>query len=226
MNACGVQSHWWRSFVESEQALEECIEDYYFTEWYEALVDAGVPTIPARVFERAHLDDGTVDAHIATLPRGECFARLDTCSSKPDRPYTSAAQIADSLAASDRTRDAFHKGMLVVVRPYVHLVDEFRCYFHDGTLRGVSGCPSHRWSLSLQALVCRARHCVGYEDCCIDWGFVDDAPVLIEINTPVYACGTSGAFDLDNEGDRSILVGAYDPDVHPVVRAHKRGAFV
>lgn len=58
------------------------------------------------------------------------------------------------------------------------------------------------------------------DDCTVDFGFVNEKIILIEINSPVYLAATSGYFDLSIPFDYEILLVDYIPEIinYPVIR--------
>ena len=115
------------------------------------------------------------------------------------------------------------KDMKIIIREWVpNIENEFRCFYHGGHFRGITG-----FNTSLLPLLCEIKkemnnisHYCEYDDFTADFGVVDNKLMLIEINTPVYLCGTSGNFDLDVPFDYEILLGNYLPDVisYPVIK--------
>lgn len=234
MNSCGVQMpHILARFMEEDESeIQATIEEYYFSEWYPLVADI-CPTPKSFILPLASLDDGAVDRLIQTcLPGQKCFARLDTCSSKPGAPFRSSGEIRDSLASSDRTRAHLRDPrMKLVVRewlPDIHT--EFRCFFHQGQFRAIStmdgggGSAAAAVAGRLREILKTISFVCDYADFTADFCLCGDGPEpqlhLVEINTPVYLCATSGNFDLDVPFDYEVLLGAYQPDVltYPVIR--------
>ena len=223
MNSCGVNiPEIFNSFFKNNEEATEMIKDYYFSEWYDT-INENSNTIKSYIFDYNELYGCSIDKLIKKLPGRYCFARLDTCSSKPDAPFMSSQEILDSLQNSDRTREYCDTDMKVIIREYVDIDEEFRCYFHEGILRGISGLDREldkKERDNILNFAYRAKFYSEFNDCCIDIGYVNKQLTVIEINTPVYLCGSSGYFDLNVPSDYEILLGEYRPEVilYPVIR--------
>lgn len=201
--------------------------DYYFSEWYDTCVEAGIPTAQsicnftvADLFARPH----AVDAAITAMPGARCFARLDTCSSKPDCPFYSAKEIAEHITASTRTqfvaaKDPTHR---LILREWIADIDarfwEIRCFVVAGVLRGISGphCANakmrafRRYLADIKTMTTAIVQNTGYSDCTVDLLIprtCSDRLQLVEINTPVWLFATSGLFDITLPADVAILCG-------------------
>lgn len=217
MNSCGVNiPEIFNKYFSSIEEAQSTIEEYYFSEWYSAIEPF---TIKSYIFDWNDLLNGNVDELIKILPNKKCFARLDTCSSKPTFPFYNSREIINHLTSSDRTREYCNTNMKIIIREWTNIDGEFRCYFCERKLRAING--TTELSDNLLTFVNNIRYYSEYDDCCIDFGYThDDKLIVIEINTPVYLCGTSGNFDLMVPYDREILLGKYNPNVinYPVMR--------
>lgn len=219
MNSCGVNiPSILEQFVNIDD-IDDYEEEYYFSEWYHTIKDK-VNTPKSWIFNAKCLNNGEIDALIDDLD-GECFARTDSCSTKPTEPYTSSEDIKYSFTNSDRCRD--YKKQKIIIREYVYgLSKEFRCYIHDRKLRGISSqiYITEKQIEEVEHIVNLITHYTGYDFYSCDFAFHNDKLMLIEINSPVWLFATSGEFDLDVPADRMILFGDYSPDFisYPVVR--------
>lgn len=221
MNSCGVIiPHILEQFVEGD--IEENISEYFFSEWYPLIKDHCY-TPKSYIFDQKSLYDGTIDLLISQLPNNECFARFDTCSSKPEISYKSSKNIIFSLKKSDRTNQYFDNKMKIIIREWVYAIkSEFRCYVHDNNFRAITNFNlDHQYLDEIKNNVNKIRHYCDYSDFTVDFGLTEDNKIiLIEINTPVYLCATSGNFDLNIPYDYEVLLGKYQPDIisYPVIR--------
>lgn len=217
MNSCGVNiPDIFNKYFASIEEAQNAVEEYYLSEWYPAIEQF---TIKSYIFDWNDLLNGTIDELIKILPNKKCFARLDSCSSKPTFPFYNSREIIRHLSLSDRTREYCNTNMKLIIREWVEIFDEFRCYFHEGKLRGING-PANL-SDYLIKYVNDVRYYSEYEDCCIDFGYTYNGNlIVIEINTPIYLCGTSGNFDLNVPYDREILLGKYNSSIinYPVMK--------
>jgi len=224
MNSCGVNiPHILNKFVHNNDEIQNIIEEYYFSVWY-YLLDCNINTIKSYICDIK--DSKYVNNLIYILPNNQCFARLDSCSSKPINPYKSYDEIYQSLQCCDRTRNNCYNQKLIIRHWLYNLGEEFRCFIHDNNLRAISTLSNNVKKLVLQHLekiketVKQIIFLCDYNDCTIDFCFYNDELLLIEINTPVYLCATSGKFDLDVVSDYEILLGDYIPDIinYPVIK--------
>lgn len=215
MNSCGVNiPRILNTFIDNPDDIQDIIEEYYFSKWYPLIKDYSPKSF---IFKQSDLflliDSDLTDV----IKMNECFARMESCSAKPLGPYTSIAEILSSLSTSDRTREDFIKGGDIVIREYLNIKDEFRCFVHDKVLRGITYAPKNikKHIKEIKEIIKR----FDYDDFVIDFGFAPEL-IVIEINTPVYLCATSGDFNLDSPYDYEVLLGDYKPDIinYPVIR--------
>lgn len=210
MNSCGVNIPYiLEKFIDIND-VEDVIQDYYFSEWYDYFKDV---TIPSYIYEYDDLFNGKISKKIKEM--GCCFARLDTCSTKPTEPYYNVEEIIYSFRKSDRTCREFNKDMKIILRNWVDIGKEFRCFIHNKELRAISGYCDRKNIPILQEILSK----FDYLDYTADFSFIDNKITLIEINTPVYLCATSGFFDLTIPYDYEILLGEKrDIILYPVIR--------
>lgn len=240
MNSCGINiPHILNSFLQSttdkdrENELNFLEEDYYFSEWYYAIKN-DIQTMESWFFDYDDLYNGKINSMIRRLG-GECFARTDSCSTKPNKSYKSAEEILSDFKTSDRCRDYFSKtkrdDIVIVLRRYIHnFPKEFRCFIHEKKLRGISSqIPlTSEQIIEIEKKVNKITHYLCEDNYSCDFVYLSSKLqthdnkqlMLVEINSPVYLFATSGAFDLDVPADRMILFGEYLPDVisYPIVR--------
>lgn len=239
MNSCGVNITSILNRFIDEESIEETIKEYYFSEWYNILEDCKIVFTPkSYIMSFRSLINGEVDELINNLNRKRCFARLDSCSSKPSSPYTSSFEIFNDISKSDRTRLLLRNlNETLIIREWLDNIKcEFRCFIHDGKFRGISFSNDECIDISIWKdllkkeiqeiirIIDAITFQTDYNDSVIDLCFYEneDGDImigLIEINTPVYLCATSGNFDLDVVLDYEILLGDYKPDIikYPVI---------
>lgn len=147
------------------------------------------------------------------MPNKQCFAKLDSLSSKPKKPFNSANEIINDFENDERTKYLFaEKNMKIIIREWVDLNEiEFRCFIKNKKLRGISseGIISFVNICKINNLVEKIIHYTEYEDCCIDMTFYCNELLVIKINTPLWLFSTSGYFYLDDENEKNILLGDY-----------------
>lgn len=220
MNICGFENNITQKFTDEDPF--ELEKEYWFSEWYDIV--AKIAFIPkSYILSYKDLFNGVIDNIICTLPNKQCFARLDTLSSKPTAPYKNSNQIIDDLKMSSRTKDYFTESMPVIIREYLDLTGfEFRCFVHGKKLRAISseGNLTNTNIEEIKVLVDKITFYTDYDSYCIDLTYYQDKLMVIEINTPVWLFATSGLFCLDEPCDLSILLGQYNPDIltYPIVR--------
>lgn len=240
MNTCGFEHGLTSQFTDEDPSQVDA--EFHFSEWF-PLIAPHVRTFETVVLTWGDLFNGRVDAVLQTpLYGGQCFARLDPCSSKPTRPFTCAREIQEHMEASDRTgMYLFARGVdadqrcampLILRKWQPNLGAEFRCFVHDKRLRAISSEDHLAQEIveAVQVILTKITHYAEYSDYCADFTLVGDAPMLtlIEINTPVWLFATSGLFDLSVVADREILMGNYIPDIlsYPVIRCQVDDACV
>lgn len=80
MNSCGVNIPYvLQKFVKNED-IEESIAEYFFQNF---VIKDILFTPNSYIFDKEGLYDDSINNLIEKLPNKECFARFDTCSSKP-----------------------------------------------------------------------------------------------------------------------------------------------
>lgn len=122
-----------------EKILDEVEKEYYFSEWYNIVKD--ICNTPKSYFFKVNdLTNGVINKQIKNMKNCECFARLDSLSSKPLTSYKSSKQILKCILKSDRTQKYMsNSNTTLILREYLHnLGNEFRCYIHHKKLRGIS----------------------------------------------------------------------------------------
>jgi hypothetical protein len=206
----------------TEEDPFELEKEYWFSEWY-PIIEHLVYTPKSYIQTYKDLYNGRIDKIIQALPNKECFARLDTLSSKPNCSYKNSFEIIRDFKHSDRTRDYFTEEMKVIIREYLPLKDiEWRCFIHNKKLRAISSEGKLRTIdiAEIQLLVDKITFYTEYDSYCVDMTFHNNKIMVIEINTPVWLFGSSGLFYLDEPADAYILLGDYIPDVltYPVIK--------
>lgn len=215
-----------------ENCVEELIKDYYFSEYYDILVEHKINT-PKSVIISSVSDTVEISKTISAFG-GKCFARLDVCSSKPTKPFTSSDEIFKSLHNSSRTSkylsDKNHK---LIMREYINFDNyfELRCFVYDFKLRCVSSNGENTVSLNLSKLnkkvlsayIKKIAFLTDYESCAIDIAIdkiTFKIAFVIEINPPVWMSSGSALYDLTSVRDQWLLFGSYDEDVfdYPEIR--------
>lgn len=218
MNKCGFEYNITRNFTDEDPF--ELMSDYYFSEWYHILENK-VYTPKSFVFTYDDLFNGKIDELIKTLPNCECFARLDTLSTKPKTSYKNATEIINDFISSNRTSEYFTKNMNIIIREYINLNNiEFRCFVHNKKLRAISSEGNLKNIDEIKSLVDKITFYTDYDSYCLDLTYHNDKLMVIEVNTPVWLFATSGLFCLDEPCDLHMLVGDYIPDVisYPVIK--------
>ena len=118
MNKCGFEQSITDNFAKEDEDPFELAKDYYFSEWYPIIKDK-IYTPKSYVFTYDDLYNGNIDKLIESLPNKECFARLDTLSSKPKSSYKNANEIINDFTISHRTSDYFTKDMNIIYKRMV-----------------------------------------------------------------------------------------------------------
>lgn len=227
MNSCGFQiPSILNEFMGdiSESSIAHFMRYYKFHNWYPQL-EGVINTPKSYIFELTDLYNNRIDELIEMMPNRECFARLDSLSSKPIISYRSSSDIISDIYSNDRTSDQIGVDTKIIVREWIYsLTNEFRCYVYYGKLRGIS-CSFKKSLLNKHLrniidMVNKIIKLTDNDDCTIDFGFVDSDIILIEINSPVYLAATSGYFDLSLPFDYEILLGDYNPELisYPIIR--------
>jgi len=205
--------------VITDDAILDYVADFYFSEWYNIFEDFTIRSQCNWCIADLTKRPEAIDAAIAALPGGHCFARLDTCSSKPDKPFHTANEILSHLISSTRTQFIVHAEPQhrLIIREWISDIDvrfcEIRCYITDGVFRGISGgnpATMHRFLRDITTLVTKIVQDADYPDCVIDLLLprrCTDSIQLVEINTPVWLFATSGVFDITLPEDIAILCG-------------------
>jgi hypothetical protein len=190
--------------------IEDYQSEFYFSEYYDILVENQIKTAKSYIFQLSDLyatDTTNIDKKIREMPGEHCFARLDSCSSKPEDPFKTAAEIRAHLENSDRTAhicEWWVKGGVdhhLILREWINEIDdlyELRCYVHDKKLRGISGpyCVDVNettmsrmflWKAAIRAFINNILHNTDYDHCVID--------LLLPINCFDHAGGHIGLKD-------------------------------
>jgi hypothetical protein len=221
-----------------EIILKHVTQEWHLSEYYHILIENNIPTPYSEFVTMSNLFDHPeiIDEMIAKFNNSQVFARTDSCSSKPNKPFYSADEIIISLRSSDRTNSLIlDPKCILVLREYITDISdyyEFRCFIHDGKCRGISSSQPINIDFKLTqpiinditSLINKIVFYTEYDMCTIDIAihkYEHDRDILtIEINTPVWLCATSGLFDLLNPYDYDILLGSYKPDIvnYPILR--------
>lgn len=221
MNTCGFEKGITDEFTDEDPMILE--QEYMFSEWYFIVKDL-IFTPNSFIMEYEDLFNGEIDSLINTLPGKQCFARLDTLSSKPSKPYISSKGIRKDFISSNRTNSYFNKDMKIIIREWIDLKSfELRCFIHDRKLRAISSEMEIFNVNEIIKAVDKITFYTEYDSYCVDFTYHDDKLMLIEINTPVWMFGCSGLFDLDVPFDLEVLLGEYIPDIidYPVIKVSK-----
>jgi hypothetical protein len=221
MNTCGYEHNITYKFIQDDQDPFELEKEYWFSEWYPILEEANIYTPKSYICNYQDLYNGKIDKIIRKLPNKECFARLDTLSSKPSSSYKNSCEIIFDFENSNRTRDYFTENMNIIIREYVCMNNiEFRCFIHNKKLRAISSEGKIKNIEEVKKLVDKITFYTEYDSYCIDMTYVDNNLMVIEINTPVWLFACSGLFRLDEAYDLELLVGDYNPDIicYPEIR--------
>jgi hypothetical protein len=233
MNSCGLNiPDILSDFVGdiSAHKLKELLAMFNFDRWY-PLVKDQIKTPTSYIFQMEDLHNGNIDKLLETLPTNECFARLDSCSTKPEKAYKSSLEIVNDIYKNSRTFNEIENSTKIIIREWVYgITNEFRCYVHDSKLRGISCEKStHRRRITENIVIInqnvnKITKITEFDDYTVDFGF--DSPdnlIMIEINSPVYLAATSGNFDLIIPGDYEILLGDYIPDIinYPIIKCNE-----
>ena len=214
-----------------ESIINQIIEEYYFSEYYENLKIYGKIKTPEsliislkNVFENKNI----VNENIKTFPNNEVFARLDTASTKPTFPYKNINDILNDMAQNERTRkhlkDMNHN---LVLREWINLQNyyELRCFIEDSKLRATSGTTNlnHVPPINIKKILQKIAEDVSfyceYECFTLDIAIPlfnelnENKYYIIEINTPVWLCATSGLYDLTIPYDIYLLTEEYNTEI-------------
>jgi hypothetical protein len=223
--------------IKVEQIINDLRQDWYFSEYYQILIDNHIPTPRSEfiVVNDLFQNYKKVDRLIKHFSHSQVFARTDLCSSKPDKPFHNSEDIICSFKNSWRTKDYLkNPNGIVVLREYINDISdyyEFRCYVHNKQFRALSSCQPVDCHFKILHYLDKIKNLVQkiifyteYDMCSIDiiihYYDIKKDILTIEINTPVYLCATSGLFDLTNINDVDILIGKFNPEYicYPVVR--------
>lgn len=206
-----------------EQIIKDLDKTYYFSEYYDLLVENNINTPYSIISDLYTLynNPNHINNYIQQLPNQYCFARLDSCSSKPEYPFTNHNEIIESLTKSSRTNiyldDLDHK---VILRTYIENIENnyynTRCYIHNKTLRGISGpydiedenIPTKSIKYEIEKFINKIIEVTEYNCATIDILIPKNYNhnfIVIEINSPTWLFATSGLFDLDVPYDISLL---------------------
>jgi hypothetical protein len=251
MNTCGIQHfeiyskflveiyEYDKDFVNKSEnvidILNKITPEWYLSEYYNILIENNIKTPYSEFITMEILIENPklVDDKIKTFKNSQVFARTDSCSSKPSNPFYSADEIINSLKFSDRTNNFINDSKsIVVLREYISNISdyyEFRCFVHDGKLRGISSAQPINCKFKIEKILSNIIKLINniifyteYDMCTIDIAInqFDQDIIIIEINTPVWLCATSGLFDLTNNYDYEVLLGTYKPDIieYPIIK--------
>jgi len=217
MNKCGFENNITSCFTDEDPNY--LATEYYFSEWYDIVKNIAY-TPKSYICDYEDLFNGKIDMIINKLPEKQCFARLDTLSTKPLVPYKNSREIVCDFETSARTNAYFTKDMKVIIREYLILNGiEFRCFIHNKTLRAISSEGDFNLK-EIETLINKITFYTEYDSYCIDFTYYQNKLMVIEINTPVWLFACSGLFDLDLPSDCEILFGNYMPDIinYPVIK--------
>lgn len=203
------------------QIINDLEKTYYFSEYYDLLVEANINTPFSIISDLYTLynDPNKINNYIKTLSNKQCFSRLDSCSSKPENSFYNHLDIIESITNSSRTNiylnDLEHK---LILREYIENIESdyysARCYVHNKILRAISGpyyvdnIPSKTIKYKIEKFINKIIEITEYNcatiDIIIPKNFTNNF-IVIEINSPCWLFATSGLFDLNIPYDVSLL---------------------
>jgi hypothetical protein len=203
------------------QIIEDLDKTYYFSEYYDLLVEYNINTPYSIITDLYTLynNSNKINEYINQLQNNHCFARLDTCSSKPESPFNNHNEIITSLSSSSRTNIYLHNlEHKLILRTYIENIEKdyysARCFIHNQSLRGISGpyfvdnIPEKKLKYEIELFVKKIIEATEYNCCTIDIlvpkTYKNDF-IVIEINSPTWLFATSGIFDLSIPYDISLL---------------------
>ena len=206
--------------------IEFMIDEYYFSSYYEILKKNFPKNVPFSIIielKKVYENPKKINKIIKTkFNQKHVFARLDSLSTKPLNPYTSIQEIIQDMKNSDRTRECLKdRNHKLILREWIDLTDfiEIRCFIEDKKIRGISGGGKNNKDLIVE--ICeKISFLCDYENFTLDIAIKDNDFYIIEINTPVWLCSTSGYFDLTNTYDKELLLGKYNTEIfnYPEIR--------
>lgn len=215
------------------QLIEDYGKTYYFSEYYDILDEFNILTPKSIIVDLDILftNPEEINNIILNMPNQKCFARLDSCSSKPDKPFRTAQEIIESISKSERTKrylnEREHK---LILRDYIDELDDnnynIRCIIQDKILRGISG-PYEivldneninkliQLKRKIKTFINHVIEITEYDNATIDLYISHDFEniMLIEINTPVWLYASSGLFDIKNQYDSHLLFEDIEEDL-------------
>jgi len=208
-------------------------EEYYFSEYYDILIEFDIKTPYSNIFFNLYdlkYNQSRINDVIKLQFNGKVFARLDTCSTNPNKPYTNAQEILDDISTNERTKYVTDNTHKIILREYINLTGyiEIRCFIEDKKLRGITSTdenneePTNIILTLIKKLVDKIVFYSEFDNCTLDFAVnnITNDCILIEINTPCWLCATSGFFDLSLSSDIEILFGLYKPEYinYPVLK--------
>ncbi len=218
-----------------EELLKKITQEWNFSEYYKILVDNKIPTPYSEFVSVRDLIENPdiINKQIKKFKFSHVFARTDSCSSKPSKPFKTVKEILESLKNSDRTSEFIKDpNCIIVLREYIEDITEkyeFRCFVHGSDFRAISSSQPIESNFPVKNLIPKIVDLIKkiifyteYDMCVIDIA-IDRSTyeiIVIEINTPVWLCATSGLFDLTIPYDHEVLLGKYNPEIinYPVVK--------
>jgi hypothetical protein len=224
--------------VKVEKLLEMITQEWHFSEYYDILVNNNINTPYSEFINVKELTENPniINQQIQQFKNSHVFARTDSCSSKPSNPFKSAEEILDSLKKSDRTSCLIkNPNCRIVLREYIEDINnyyEFRCFVHNNEFRGLTSSQPVELFFNVTSfllekiikLVKKVTYYTEYDMCTIDIAInkfdYQKEIIVIEINTPVWLCATSGLFDLTDSYDYEVLLGKYNPEIirYPIIK--------
>jgi hypothetical protein len=206
-----------------ENLLEDLEKIYRFSEYYDILIQNNINTPISFILDAELMDSNPdlIDNIIKNLPNQQCFARLDSCSSKPKEPFTESDDIRNELetyswATHHYLYEPNHK---LVLREYINVENyyEIRCFVYQSKCRGITfPClPTEFNEPLVYDFIDKVIYYTEYDACSIDILISNSGTeiMVIEINSPVWLFATSGLFDLTDKHDYELLLGDYNPDI-------------
>jgi hypothetical protein len=223
MNTCGLDHvNIYTEFVD-ENEIKTILDQFHFHEWYDSIKD-NIKTPKSWIFEINELKKDNIQKQIDLMENKECFARLDSLSTKPLVPYRSTYEIEKDIYSCSRTYNEINNNTKLIIREWVVFKNEFRCFIHGGEIRAINTENNEiveKYLANIKDMVNKIIKLTDYYDCVIDFGFIEDELTLVEINSPVYLASTSGNFDLTLPYDYELLLGDYNKEIfnYPVIRS-------
>ena len=121
--------------------IEELISQYYFSEYYYNLkyqYHINVPLSYIYSLEYVYNNLDKINKIIKSFPNEEVFARLDTLSAKPTKPYKNINNILKDMRKSERTKNTLQDiNHNMILREWIDLKNyyELRCFIEEKKIK-------------------------------------------------------------------------------------------